>query len=619
MKRTLFALALLFGVFANAVAQNWDVVTSSEDYYYGEGQGETYEAAKNMALKALTGMIATHVSNDFTYLIDETNKNGEIEHESRVLNCLNTYSQATLNNVEEWKKHTPPQWIVRCYILRSDMEKVYASRIEKAKMYCNTAEQALEERNLVDALHDYYWAYSLIRSLQKPNDAKDDDGNLLVVTIPKKIEHILNNVEVTFESRNESDRGDRVNLLFTYEGKPVSSLEFSYNNGQDISSGCSVKNGRGAFDVQKMHSGEVYHLNLEFEHKQLAQRDVELAGVLNVVPKAVFRGAEKKVQGRKPGEAPASVAEKANAEIVNALQVNAQVSQLYAHPEEYKAKMDEVIKAIAARRYSDVANYRYFTPYGLKVFNKLVFYGAGSIVGIPNVQFFNGLDSCVVARGLQMSFTFTRGRKQTFVEDVIFYFDREGKIDNVSFGLGIETTNSILERNAASWDNYTREVLLEFLENYRTAYALERLDYIESIFSEDAKIIVGRVLKTKANSTYAERGMNIPRSGQDAIKYTRHTKKTYMEHLRRVFDNNEFININFSNLSLKKITKITDKEMFAIQLFQSYTSSNYSDKGYLFLLVDLTDRNEPLIEIRTWQPDEIDHNALYHEGYFYSH
>ena len=294
MKRTLFALALLFGVFANAVAENWDVVTSSGDYYYGEGVGETYEAARNMAMKALTGMIATHVSNDFTYLIYETNKNGEIKHESRVLNCLNTYSQATLNNVEEWKKHIPPQWIVRCYILRSDMEKVYASRIEKAKMYCITAEQALKERNLVDALHDYYWAYSLIRSLQKPNDAKDDDGNLLVVTIPKKIEHILNNVEVTFESRNESDRGDRVNLLFTYEGKPVSSLEFSYNNGQDISSGCSVKNGRGAFDVQKMHSGEVYHLNLEFEHKQLAQRDVELAGVLNVVPKAVFRGAEKK-------------------------------------------------------------------------------------------------------------------------------------------------------------------------------------------------------------------------------------------------------------------------------------------------------------------------------------
>ena len=616
MKRTLFALALLFGVFANAVAQNWDVVTSSEDYYYGEGQGETYEAAKNMAMKALTGMIVTHVSNDFTYLIDETNKNGEIEHESRVLNCLNTYSQATLNNVKEWKKHTPPQWIVRCYILRSEMEKVFASRIEKAKMYCITAELALEERNLVDALHDYYWAYSLIRSLQKPNDAKDDDGNLLVVTIPKKIEHILNNVEVTFESRNESDR---VNLLFTYEGKPVSSLEFSYNNGQDISGGCSVKNGRGAFDVQKMHSGEVYHLNLEFEHKQLAQRDVELASVLNVVPKAVFRGAEKKVQGRKPGEAPASVAEKANAEIVDALQVNAQVSQLYAHPEEYKAKMDEVIKAIAARRYSDVANYRYFTPYGLKVFNKLVFYGAGSIVGVPNVQFFNGLDSCVVARGLQMSFTFTRGRKQTFVEDVIFYFDREGKIDNVSFGLGFDATNTILDRGATSWGGEVREILLEFLENYKTAYALERLEYIESIFSENAQIIVGKVLKSKTNTNaYAERGQNVSVEGQKAIEYTRHTKKSFMEHLKRIFANNEFINLNFSDVSVRKITKITDRNKFVIQLAQDYCSSSYSDKGYLLLLVDITNSAEPLIEIRTWQPDEVDFDKVFHEGMFYS-
>ena len=82
--------------------------------------------------------------------------------------------------------------------------------------------------------------------------------------------------------------------------------------------------------------------------------------------------------------------------------------------------------------------------------------------------------------------------------------------------------------------------------------------------------------------------------------------------------NNEFINLNFSNVSVRKITKITDKNKFVIQLAQDYCSTSYSDKGYLLLLVDITNSDEPLIEIRTWQPDEIDLDKVFHEGMFYS-
>ena len=614
MKKTLFFFIAVLLFVTGAGAQNWDEIVSSDKYYYGEGFSDTYDKAKNMALQNLTGMIATHVSNDFTYLIDEANTNGDIDHKSQVLNCLKTYSQATLRNVKEWVVSDPPECKVRCYIECAEMERVFASRIEKAKEYCEVAGIYLEQRKIDVALRHYYWAYTLIRSLQYPNNAKDDDGKMLVVTIPSMIEDILDKVDVTFDNRTEDNF---VDLLFTYEGKPVTSIEFTYNTGTDLGYG-KAKDGRGMVEVKSTHSGDVYHLNLEYEFKQLAQGEAEMKSVMNVVPKKVFSVAGKKVLGRKAGEQPASAEEKKSVKAVNAQHLTPQTSQLYAQPDSYKGTIDVVLGAIKERRYSDISNFKYFTPDGLEVFNKLVFYGTGRVVGVPNIQFFNGLDSCVVARGLQMSFSFERGRKQTFVEDVIFYFDRDGKIDNMSFGLGMDATNSILKRSAASWDDYTREILLEFLENYKTAYALERLDFIESIFSDDAQIIVGKVLKVKANSTYAEKGQNISIEGQNAIEYTHYTKKSYLEHLKRIFSKNEFININFSNVSLKKITKITDKNKFAIQLAQDYTSSTYSDKGYLFLLVDITNKEEPLIEIRTWQPNEIDLDNVFHEGMFYS-
>jgi hypothetical protein len=42
-----------------------------------------------------------------------------------------------------------------------------------------------------------------------------------------------------------------------------------------------------------------------------------------------------------------------------------------------------------------------------------------------------------------------------------------------------------------SWSEYSRVTIINFIENYKTAYALKRLDYIESIFSDNALIIVG--------------------------------------------------------------------------------------------------------------------------------
>ncbi len=612
MKNTLSIIIALFGFTAGAVAQNWDQIRNSGKYYYGEGFSDTVEKAKEMALSSLTGMIATNVSSDFQYLVDEKSANGDIDHESKVLNCIKTYSQATLTNVKTWQVSDPPECVIRCYMECAEMERIFESRIVKAKEYLKVAEEYLKRQKIDAALKYNYWAYSLICSVQFPNNVKDDAGNVLAVSIPQRIEEIIDEVKVTFDKRTDN----YVDFLFTYGGEPVSSIEFTYNNGQDLCLG-KAKDGRGMVEVRSSHEGKVYHINVEYEFKEHARGDVELESVLNVIPKKMIPTAAKKVIGSDDGKSAAGNKVKKEEKIVNSQKLKPAASQLAVETDRYKATMETVLNAISARRYSDIGNFTYFSLDGLDVYNKLIAYGTARVVGVPSVQFFKGLDDCVVARGLQMSFSFSRGKKQTFVEDVIFYFDKEGKIDNISFGLGIDVTNEILSRSAKGWGDDSREILLEFLENYKTAYALERLDYIESIFSNDAQIITGKVLKVKPGFNPANE-KNISIEGQKAIEYTHLTKKDYIERLKRVFANNEFININFSNTSIRKITKIADKEKFVIQLAQEYNSSIYSDKGYLLLLVDITNKEEPLIEIRTWQPDEIDMDNVFHEGMFYT-
>ena len=44
-------------------------------------------------------------------------------------------------------------------------------------------------------------------------------------------------------------------------------------------------------------------------------------------------------------------------------------------------------------------------------------------------------------------------------------------------------------------------------------------------------------------------------------------------------------------------------EIYGIQIHQDYYSSTYGDTGYLFLMVDINDPDNPIISIRTWQPE----------------
>ena len=157
---------------------------------------------------------------------------------------------------------------------------------------------------------------------------------------------------------------------------------------------------------------------------------------------------------------------------------------------------------------------------------------------------------------------------------------------------------------------------MEFLENYKTAYCLKRLDYIRDIFADDAVIIVGNIVKRNLAKVPEDRAISL--EGQDIIKYNRYDKETYLANLARTFKLNEFINLRFTNNDVQWLEKYEDAEIYGIQIGQEYTSSRYADKGYLFLLVDMTDHNAPQIKVRTWQPNEVSMSKIFSAGDFYN-
>ena len=144
------------------------------------------------------------------------------------------------------------------------------------------------------------------------------------------------------------------------------------------------------------------------------------------------------------------------------------------------------------------------------------------------------------------------------------------------------------------------------MENYKTAYALRRLKFIESIFSDDALIIVGREIKKSTTEN--------PFKDDVIVVYNHYSKEKYIKKLAYSFKRKEYINIKFEDSQIKKANK--DCAIYGIQIKQHYYSSNYGDVGYLFLMVNLEDVNKPIINVRTWQPNKDSNGEIFDIGHF---
>lgn len=614
MKRILIICTYIL-LTLTASAQNWDYIRSSGEYYYGVGTGKSVEAAKNTAIDNLTTSIVTNISSTFEQNYFEKNVNGNSDFTDAMRSCVRTYSQASIANLQVWVVNNSKDNEVRVYVPCSEVKKMFDLRVERAKDMMMLAEEELETGKIDMALEYYYWAYSLIRSVQYPSQVKDNKGRVLIDQISKQIKSILSDVSIKYEKRD----GDNVDMIFSYKGNPVSSLIFTYNDGRTECDDNKAKDGRGVLEMSPGYETNVYHVSIEYEFKDQARGDAEMESVLKTIVKQPFPEAEfrvsattvQKLNGKSKPNA-LSQLEQASTGII----LKPKQSQQAQNTEGNANTIASVINAIRNKNYYSAD--KYFTSDGRMRYHALIQYGQGRIVGNPNMVFFKTANGGVVARGLQMSFSFgtKAGKRKTFVEDVVFTFDANGKIDNVTFGLGQVAENDILCRDA-SWSDETREMLMEFMENYKTAYCLKDSDYIKNVFADDAVIIVGKVVKRK-NQPSANNERAISLEGQEVISYNKYDKTTYLRNVCRTFKNNEFINIRFTNNDIQWLEKYDKEEIFGIQIGQEYSSSTYADKGFLFLLVNITDHDNPQIKVRTWQPNEVDMDKIYNAGYFYN-
>lgn len=182
-------------------------------------------------------------------------------------------------------------------------------------------------------------------------------------------------------------------------------------------------------------------------------------------------------------------------------------------------------------------------------------------------------------------------------QELVVNFTSTGEIDNVLVALEQHRYVDIISANISVKDLVRRQTIIEFVENFRTSYNRKDIDYINNVFSNNALIITGKVVKVKETSDQMMQAL-----GTERVQYQTSTKEEYIKNLKRCFSRNSYINLKFEELEV--VRHPIHEHIYGVTLKQYWNSATYSDVGYLFLMIDFTDPNLPCIQVRTWQPDK---------------
>lgn len=580
-------------VFAQSVKKEIGNIKNDTTYFCGTGTvAKTYDDAKGSALRALYGNIAKNCDPHAIYLPD----NGD----RQVEDIVSTFRQRIVEkSAELYAEENDETEEYQCfiYLRRSEFREMCADRKAEIQKYLTRGMEMEELASFEDALKSYYWALMLCyahpqgkKLVFRTIEDESVDYEWFVNRIDGN-DGILKSFNFIVPKENaiqEDGSGMVVKLkVMTNAGLPVANLRCEYHNGRKYIAN-TVRDGNMVVNLlDKNVTG--FKVKVDYSFTADAKKmNAAVYNAMEIIKVPRFSNNIRTIDLEKT----MNVKEKNEAPELAAMEKND-----IPTPKSYLDKMRMIEQAL---RDGDLESARgCFSEDGFNMMDTLAGYGHVTVAGRQDYKLLEYNDE-VICRSMMLQFDFrdTPG----FSQDVVFRFDTVNKVvTSIAFRLSDKTEDDIMSKT--KWPEQSRLVLINFLEDYQTAYALKRHRYLESIYSDDALIIVGRVVK----KTVIPDRMSFKLSDEE-VQLKKYDKDTYLNNLLDCFNSQEYIRLRFTDTDFTKANG-NNKDVYGVRVRQEYSSSTYGDVGYLFLLVDLRDQL-PKIHVRAWQPDAVDLEKL---------
>lgn len=596
MKR--FYLLLIITILANvSFAQmkpkELEAIKNDTTLFYGVGTvcdspDEAMETAKN----ELYSNIAKNCNSHAIYLAENGDVNKQLETIIRTFK-ERIEEKASDRAVVEDDKDEEYQYVM-C-LKRSEFRTMCDDRRNEIQNYISKGVRMEEKACYEDALKSYYWALMLTyahpqgKKLRFHGDSETIDYEWIIERINGS-DGILESFNFIVPKENGiEETGDEVIVklkVMTDSGDDVVNLRCECHDGRKYTPN-TVRDGKL---IVQLRNKEIksFKIKVNYDFKDDAKKmNTAVSNAIEMIKVPRFSNNIYTVDLEKTKSL------KKDEEVEGWKKVE---DHRAVEEDVYLAKMSLIENAL--RSGNIYAARDCFSTEGFNMIDTLSRYGKMTVIGKPDYKLLKYKDE-VLCRSILMQFEFRN--TVGFSQEVVFRFDTINKVvTSMAFRLSDQAEYDIISKT--KWPEESRLILVNFLEDYQTAYALKRHRYLESIYSDDALIIVGRMVK----KTEIPDRMTLKLTAEE-VELTKYDKDTYMKNLAMCFGNNEYIRLRFTETDFTKANNRND--VYGVRVRQEYFSSSYGDVGYLFLLVDLRGA-QPLIHVRAWQPDKVDLEKL---------
>ena len=571
-------------------------IIRSGQYYYGTGVSHDGTEARDLALEELTSQIAVQVSSSFERKLSETTAGIE----ENVKSVLKTHSTATLLNVQQSRSALRDGRIeVFCYLKKTEAAKIFEERKKLiADMYGNARDFA-EEGNITFALRIYYFANILLNSI--PEEYIQFGGVNYTLEIPNRINELIMNTRFRYvQCKQISDKEREVTLQVQHGNRPAALLDFTFWDG---SNQVAVQARDGLATLILIGASINFNelkLNIKYAYYENRGEYAPVRDLWSLVQKPVFT-ANKNVK--------LTTGHAAEALPVNIQRRESQAQHFREKPhftveqkiEEEARKFTEFVKN--PHRGAEQNPYRNDNFLSQKISNYIKHNKPKPLDERLNATL-NKTNWGFEMRSIRMLHQYPSIHKQS-TEYLVLDFDEDGNLRDFNLSITSNLFEKFVKQAEYGQDWGNRQVIIKFLEKYRTAYMTRDIETIDMMFAEDALIIIGREIKRQK---LPDNAVQYTKLGQQPdYEYVKLKKTDYLGRQKNIFRVQQDIALDFGSFDIIKKNNV--EHVYGVEMRQSYASTTYSDEGYLFLLIDFN-AHDPVIYVRAWQPNSWSEEEL---------
>ena len=570
----------------NEIKQQIASIQAQPDvYYFGLAEGRQRKETDQKALQELMSKIFVVVSSELT---TSTIDGEEVDNNEKLEKVMGVYTYGRLPDVEQLSYKKGPVFHIFRYIKKEDYQKIFENKKIEICGFLREAKENLKLNQLGKSFRNYYRAAVAIEALQEACVTFENKMYTSEI-IFDEINSIAGQIKIDLVSNIYEYETCYIVLDFSFNDKPINDLNIEYYDLHD-------------FIPQKTNSNlvqlELYGKEYENMGKLSLKIDLkeDMYNSYNEQTKILSRlfECEELEEYRE-----ISLKRKKVKKIKTKRRINPDLNIEFANDAncpilpEFASNLN-ILFSMLDNEFLD--NESIFTDDKIiKRIEQVIDCNHTKLLNYPQKVQINKTDTGWEARqfGMSVSCEGFPTRNETVVID----FDDTGKIYNFGYTINPALHELFEAQGTAAGDWDYRQIAIKFLENYKTSYTTKNIEDVETLYSDDAIIITGKVVKR----TKLDKEISTDFSDKEII-YFKKTKQEHIASQKEVFKANKFVWLQFDsfNINVAPIDSV-----YGVSMKQNYYSSTYKDEGYLFLLIDF--RGEyPLIHVRNWQPGEWD-------------